>query len=259
MVAAKDNVKILTSCPSCLQGLSPLRQRPGQRPAGSRLHRGRDGQQDPGRGLDARVRGGRQPRRHRAGAGMTAVRVAGCPLCEGARRPRGVRGAGVSRHPRGRGGLSRLLPRRLERPCGRVVRSGAGRRARCAWRRWWSWSRCLREALAPAKINLAALGNMVPHLHWHVIARFDWDSRFPALGVGRQRSVSATRKREAAIEVSIAGAGAENGPAPGDKEFLMAGLQDGRTDAPVDHRAQRSRACWRWAFPTAPASAFPSS
>lgn len=38
----------------------------------------------------------------------------------------------------------------------------------------------LRDHLAPTKINLAALGNMVPHLHWHVIARFDWDSHFPA-------------------------------------------------------------------------------
>jgi diadenosine tetraphosphate (Ap4A) HIT family hydrolase len=38
----------------------------------------------------------------------------------------------------------------------------------------------LREHLAPAKINLAALGNMVPHLHWHVIARFEGDSHFPA-------------------------------------------------------------------------------
>ena len=38
----------------------------------------------------------------------------------------------------------------------------------------------LREHLQPAKINLAALGNMVPHLHWHVIARFEWDSHFPA-------------------------------------------------------------------------------
>ena len=38
----------------------------------------------------------------------------------------------------------------------------------------------LRQHLAPTKINLAALGNMVPHLHWHVIARFDWDSHFPA-------------------------------------------------------------------------------
>lgn len=34
--------------------------------------------------------------------------------------------------------------------------------------------------LAPVKVNLATLGNMVPHLHWHVIARFGWDSHFPA-------------------------------------------------------------------------------
>ena len=38
----------------------------------------------------------------------------------------------------------------------------------------------LRTQLSPAKVNLAALGNMVPHLHWHVIARFAWDSHFPA-------------------------------------------------------------------------------
>ena len=38
----------------------------------------------------------------------------------------------------------------------------------------------LREQLTPAKINVASLGNMVPHVHWHVIARFAWDSHFPA-------------------------------------------------------------------------------
>ena len=38
----------------------------------------------------------------------------------------------------------------------------------------------LRQHLAPTKVNIAALGNMVPHLHWHVIARYDWDSHFPA-------------------------------------------------------------------------------
>ena len=37
----------------------------------------------------------------------------------------------------------------------------------------------LREQLGPTKINLAAFGNMVAHLHWHVVARFDWDSHFP--------------------------------------------------------------------------------
>ena len=37
----------------------------------------------------------------------------------------------------------------------------------------------LREALHPAKINLASLGNQVPHLHWHVIPRFEDDPHFP--------------------------------------------------------------------------------
>jgi diadenosine tetraphosphate (Ap4A) HIT family hydrolase len=32
----------------------------------------------------------------------------------------------------------------------------------------------------PTKINLASLGNMVPHLHWHLIARFSDDAQFPA-------------------------------------------------------------------------------
>ena len=40
--------------------------------------------------------------------------------------------------------------------------------------------RTLRDLLHPTKINLASLGNVVPHLHWHVVARFDWDSHFPA-------------------------------------------------------------------------------
>lgn len=37
----------------------------------------------------------------------------------------------------------------------------------------------LRERLAPTKINVASLGNVVPHLHWHVVARFGWDSHYP--------------------------------------------------------------------------------
>jgi diadenosine tetraphosphate (Ap4A) HIT family hydrolase len=35
-----------------------------------------------------------------------------------------------------------------------------------------------RDVLAPLKINLASLGNMTPHLHWHVIARFDDDMHY---------------------------------------------------------------------------------
>ena len=52
----------------------------------------------------------------------------------------------------------------------------------------------LRAELRPTKINLAALGNMVPHLHWHVVARFAWDSHFPApLWAPAQRPQDATR------------------------------------------------------------------
>ena len=38
----------------------------------------------------------------------------------------------------------------------------------------------LRETMHPTKINLASLGNMVAHLHWHVIPRFADDRHFPA-------------------------------------------------------------------------------
>ncbi|ARU30994.1 HIT family protein [Sulfuriferula sp. AH1] len=37
----------------------------------------------------------------------------------------------------------------------------------------------LRDTLKPEKINLASLGNVVPHLHWHVIPRFRNDKHFP--------------------------------------------------------------------------------
>jgi diadenosine tetraphosphate (Ap4A) HIT family hydrolase len=49
----------------------------------------------------------------------------------------------------------------------------------------------LRELLAPEKINLASLGNVVPHLHWHVIPRFADDPHFP-------NSVWSARARDSA-------------------------------------------------------------
>lgn len=39
--------------------------------------------------------------------------------------------------------------------------------------------RIVRDVMAPDKVNLAAFGNMVPHLHWHVIPRYRWDTHFP--------------------------------------------------------------------------------
>jgi diadenosine tetraphosphate (Ap4A) HIT family hydrolase len=37
----------------------------------------------------------------------------------------------------------------------------------------------VRSVMRPNKINLAALGNQVPHMHWHVIPRFEDDAFFP--------------------------------------------------------------------------------
>ena len=37
----------------------------------------------------------------------------------------------------------------------------------------------LRAVYKPDKVNLASLGNVVPHVHWHVIARFADDAHFP--------------------------------------------------------------------------------
>ncbi|GMV62660.1 MAG: hypothetical protein AMXMBFR74_18280 [Parvibaculum sp.] len=47
-------------------------------------------------------------------------------------------------------------------------------------------SAVLREATAAEKMNVAALGNMVPQLHVHVIARFSVDAAWPGpvWGVG---------------------------------------------------------------------------
>ena len=37
----------------------------------------------------------------------------------------------------------------------------------------------LRDLFRPDKVNLASLGNVVPHLHWHIIARNRDDRHFP--------------------------------------------------------------------------------
>lgn len=35
------------------------------------------------------------------------------------------------------------------------------------------------DHLAPEKINIASLGNQVPHMHWHIIPRWKDDPHFP--------------------------------------------------------------------------------
>ena len=44
----------------------------------------------------------------------------------------------------------------------------------------WQVEHVVREVMQPEKINLASFGNMVPHLHWHIIPRYTDDAHFPA-------------------------------------------------------------------------------
>jgi diadenosine tetraphosphate (Ap4A) HIT family hydrolase len=70
----------------------------------------------------------------------------------------------------------------------------------------------LRALLAPDKVNLAALGNMVPHVHWHVIPRWRDDSHFPAaIWAAERKSAVATRRAPttAALRDAIVAALAE--------------------------------------------------
>lgn len=39
--------------------------------------------------------------------------------------------------------------------------------------------RVMRDTMNPDKVNWAQFGNMVPHLHWHIIPRYKDDTHFP--------------------------------------------------------------------------------
>jgi diadenosine tetraphosphate (Ap4A) HIT family hydrolase len=44
----------------------------------------------------------------------------------------------------------------------------------------WQVEHAVREVMQPEKINLASLGNIVPHVHWHIIPRYRNDANFPS-------------------------------------------------------------------------------
>jgi diadenosine tetraphosphate (Ap4A) HIT family hydrolase len=55
--------------------------------------------------------------------------------------------------------------------------------------------------MEPDKMNLASLGNMTPHVHWHVVPRFLDDRHFPGpiwAAPQRDRAVPEERVRRAA-------------------------------------------------------------
>ncbi|MBI1892421.1 MAG: HIT family protein [Burkholderiales bacterium] len=44
----------------------------------------------------------------------------------------------------------------------------------------WKVEAAVRETMQPDKVNVASLGNMTPHVHWHVIPRYREDLHFPS-------------------------------------------------------------------------------
>jgi len=68
--------------------------------------------------------------------------------------------------------------------------------------------RVQRDVLKPAKVNLAAFGNVVPHLHWHVIPRWQDDPHFPqavwaALPPADAKAQAAQEARRASVQTQL--------------------------------------------------------
>ena len=69
------------------------------------------------------------------------------------------------------------------------------------WREAMALGNFMKDAFAADKINIGALGNVVPQLHVHVIARFEDDNTFPSpvWGVGCSERYEAD-ERDALID-----------------------------------------------------------
>jgi len=64
----------------------------------------------------------------------------------------------------------------------------------------WQVEAAIRSVMQPDKINVASLGNVVPHLHWHVIPRYTDDMHFPNPIWGQvERSTSAALQDRLAL------------------------------------------------------------
>jgi diadenosine tetraphosphate (Ap4A) HIT family hydrolase len=66
----------------------------------------------------------------------------------------------------------------------------------------------VRETMQPDKMNVASLGNMTPHVHWHIVPRYRDDRHFPNpiwAAPQRERAVVEERvKRSAGLAAAIA-------------------------------------------------------
>ncbi len=71
--------------------------------------------------------------------------------------------------------------------------------------------KAVRAQMQPDKINWAQFGNMVPHLHWHIIARYRDDSHFPESIWGlKQREMAEERVQQLKIKANNAAVEIQN-------------------------------------------------
>jgi diadenosine tetraphosphate (Ap4A) HIT family hydrolase len=80
----------------------------------------------------------------------------------------------------------------LNRHASEMTDLAAGERERLM-RAVFACETAVRNLFRPDKVNLASLGNQVPHLHWHVIARHTDDRTFPDPIWGAPRREAAAR------------------------------------------------------------------
>ena len=62
------------------------------------------------------------------------------------------------------------------------------------------FSQCLEAVFQPDKLNIAALGNVVPQLHLHHIARFRSDACWPSPVWGRVAAMPYTQKQGTTLQ-----------------------------------------------------------
>lgn len=74
------------------------------------------------------------------------------------------------------------------------------------WRLLDAAERTMRQYVRPDKINYAQFGNMVPHLHWHLIGRWRDDAAFPDnswMPAVRQAPEDKLRERRLAVQAFL--------------------------------------------------------
>lgn len=62
-------------------------------------------------------------------------------------------------------------------------------------------SHVMKEAFCPDKLNIAVIGNIVPQLHVHVIARYVHDKAWPHVVFGKEKEAYSLEERQATMEI----------------------------------------------------------